>query len=262
MGTRLQSSGRYRSSEASHFASPRFSYGRMRSRLTRPVQSVQASFEKADNKRYNEEMAEKMKWGDNPYAYDFERGLYYHRIHKDVLLCGSQPTSVGDIDYLRDAENIDVVVSLQQIQDVQYWNINGQQLQERCKTRNVTFVRRPVQDFDPKSLRRTLPSAVQTISSHLDTGKRVYVHCTAGLGRAPATCIAYLFWFHDFTLDSAYDHVTSIRPCGPNRDAIRGATYDILSGGDADAFAALPHHAYSTLEQEDRYALQYRILKS
>lgn len=28
----------------------------------------------------------------------------------------------------------------------------------------------------------------------LGTGKRVYVHCTAGLGRAPAACIAYLFW--------------------------------------------------------------------
>lgn len=25
-------------------------------------------------------------------------------------------------------------------------------------------------------------------------GKRVYVHCTAGLGRAPAACIAYLYW--------------------------------------------------------------------
>lgn len=24
---------------------------------------------------------------------------------------------------------------------------------------------------------------------------RVYVHCTAGLGRAPAVAIAYMFWF-------------------------------------------------------------------
>ena len=28
-------------------------------------------------------------------------------------------------------------------------------------------------------------------------GKRVYVHCTAGLGRAPAACIAYLYWVAD-----------------------------------------------------------------
>lgn len=30
---------------------------------------------------------------------------------------------------------------------------------------------------------------------------RVYVHCTAGLGRAPAVVIAYLFWFKDMGLD-------------------------------------------------------------
>lgn len=30
---------------------------------------------------------------------------------------------------------------------------------------------------------------------------RVYVHCTAGLGRAPAVCIAYMFWFEDMGLD-------------------------------------------------------------
>jgi hypothetical protein len=30
----------------------------------------------------------------------------------------------------------------------------------------------------------------------ISQGKMVYVHCTAGLGRAPAVAIAYLYWFH------------------------------------------------------------------
>ena len=38
---------------------------------------------------------------------------------------------------------------------------------------------------------RTLPCATCV------AGKRVYVHCTAGLGRAPAACIAYLYWVAD-----------------------------------------------------------------
>ena len=29
-------------------------------------------------------------------------------------------------------------------------------------------------------------------------------------------------------VDRAYDSLTSIRPCGPNKDAIRGATADVL----------------------------------
>lgn len=44
---------------------------------------------------------------------------------------------------------------------------------------------------------------------------RVYVHCTAGLGRAPAVCIAYMYWFLGLELDVAYKTLTDIRPCGP-----------------------------------------------
>jgi hypothetical protein len=47
-------------------------------------------------------------------------------------------------------------------------------------------------------------------------GKKVYVHCTAGLGRSPAVAIASLYWFTDMQLDEAYAYLTGIRPCGPN----------------------------------------------
>jgi hypothetical protein len=125
----------------------------------------------------------------------------------------------------------------------------------------IHFTRTEVVDFDPGSLRAVLPRAVYEIARSIADGKKVYVHCTAGLGRAPAACIAYLFWFKHFTLDEAYAHLTAIRPCGPNRDAIRGATYDILAGGEWDAFAALPPHAYSTLVEADRNMLQFHVFR-
>lgn len=51
----------------------------------------------------------------------------------------------------------------------------------------------------------------------------VYVHCTAGLGRAPAVCIAYMHWFLGMGLDEAYKKLTDIRPCGPKvRNGRRG----------------------------------------
>lgn len=58
-------------------------------------------------------------------------------------------------------------------------------------------------DFDGHSLRKSLPVTVRVLNDALSRGQRVYVHCTAGLGRAPAVCIAYLYWYHDFTLDEA-----------------------------------------------------------
>lgn len=60
------------------------------------------------------------------------------------------------------------------------------------------------QDFDPHSLRLVLPAAVSHIHSALRSGGKAYVHCTAGLGRAPAACIAYLYWFSGMDLPEVH----------------------------------------------------------
>jgi hypothetical protein len=88
----------------------------------------------------------------------------------------------------------------------------------------------------------------------------VYVHCTAGLGRAPAVCIAWLYWYGPhLSLDSAYQHLTSIRPCGPNRDAVRGATYDILDHRPFGDFFGLPDGAWAHMNEQDKATLQQRL---
>jgi protein-tyrosine phosphatase len=46
-----------------------------------------------------------------------------------------------------------------------------------------------------------LPRIVKTLQGALSAGGRVYVHCTAGLGRAPAACIAWRYWFNGKQLD-------------------------------------------------------------
>ena len=58
-------------------------------------------------------------------------------------------------------------------------------------------------DFDPDSLRSGLPKAVSSLEWAISEGKgKVYVHCTAGLGSAPAVAIAYMFWFCDIDVSS------------------------------------------------------------
>jgi hypothetical protein len=56
-------------------------------------------------------MKAKMKWGDNPYEYDFDRGLYYHEVWPG-LFCGSQPTCPDDVTYLKEHEKVDVILSV------------------------------------------------------------------------------------------------------------------------------------------------------
>ena len=56
--------------------------------------------------------------------------------------------------------------------------------------------------------------------------------------------------------EQAYERVTSIRPCGPKRDAVRGATFDLLDGRPHAAFGSLPSTSYAFLNDDDRRKLQ------
>jgi len=200
---------------------------------------------------YNKKMAERMGWIDNPYEYKPERGLYYHYIAPNLLV-GSQPMNSIDIDHLREEEQVNVVMSLQQMKDLEYWGVDYSELEEAASDSDMEYVRIEAVDFDPNSLRATLPRAVSALEKAQRRAGKVYVHCTAGLGRSPAVAIASLFWLHDFNLDEAFEYVTSIRPCGPNKDAIRGATFDMLDNRDWHEFQWLPEDAYRYLSSSDR----------
>lgn len=209
---------------------------------------------------YNKRMAERMGWHqlENPFEYRPERGLYYHYITEDMVV-GSQPRSRKDIDHLSVSEGIRAILNLQQDRDLHHWGVNIEDLRCAARNQSIELIRTPAVDFDPHSLRATLPSAVAALErARMELG-RVYVHCTAGLGRSPAVAIASLYWFHGMSLDDAYAHVTGIRPCGPNKEAIRGATYDLLSNGHWDGFHQIPMHAWTNLDEAQRKQIQEKL---
>ncbi|TYI29313.1 hypothetical protein ES332_A05G307700v1 [Gossypium tomentosum] len=122
-------------------------------------------------------------------------------------------------------------------------------------------MRTPARDFDPDSLRNILPKAVSSLEWAIAEGKgRVYVHCTAGLGRAPAVAIAYMFWFCGMNLNTAFEALTSKRPCGPNKRAIRGATYDLAKNDPwKEPFENVPEHAFEGVADWERKLIQDRV---
>lgn len=209
---------------------------------------------------YNKRMAERMGWQqlENPYEYRPERGLYYHYITEDIVV-GSQPRSGSDIEQLSVSEGVRAILNLQQDRDLAHWGVDIEDLKDAANKQGITIIRTPAVDFDPHSLRATLPSAVAALQRARMALGRVYVHCTAGLGRSPAVAIASLYWFHGLNLDDAYAHVTGIRPCGPNKDAIRGATYDLLSNGHWDGFHQIPPHAWTRLDEAQRQQIQEKL---
>ncbi|KAG6600890.1 Phosphoglucan phosphatase LSF2, chloroplastic, partial [Cucurbita argyrosperma subsp. sororia] len=174
--------------------------------------SSRASSSKNRMEEYNLAMKKMMR---NPYEYHHELGMNYTVI-ADNLIVGSQPQKPEDIDFLKEEEGVAYILNLQQDKDVEYWGIDLQSVIERCKELGIHHMRQPAKDFDPDSLRNGLPKAVSLLEWAISEGKgKAYVHCTAGLGRAPAVAIAYLYWFCGMNLNTAYEALTSKRPCGP-----------------------------------------------
>ncbi|TKY73923.1 Phosphoglucan phosphatase LSF2 [Spatholobus suberectus] len=220
--------------------------------------SKRASKTKDRMEEYNIAMKRMMR---NPYEYHHDLGMNYTLI-TDYLIVGSQPQKPEDIDHLKKEEGVAYILNLQQDKDVEYWGIDLQSIIRRCRELEISHMRRPAKDFDPDSLRSELPKAVSSLEWAISERKgRVYVHCTAGLGRAPAVAIAYLFWFCGMNLNVAYDLLTSKRPCGPNKRAIRGATYDLAKNDPwNEPFESLPEYAFEDIADWERNLIQNRVL--
>uniref|UniRef100_A0A0C9SB41 TSA: Wollemia nobilis Ref_Wollemi_Transcript_891_1192 transcribed RNA sequence n=1 Tax=Wollemia nobilis TaxID=56998 RepID=A0A0C9SB41_9CONI len=220
----------------------------------RTTASVGQTEKKTD--QYNREMQREMR---NPYEYHHDLGMHYTRITPNLIV-GSQPQSVEDIDLLKEDGGVTAILNLQQDKDIEYWGIDLSAILKRCQELGIRHMRRPARDFDPDSLRKELPKAVSSLEWAISKGGTVYVHCTAGLGRAPAVAIAYLFWFGDMDLNTAYNMVTSKRPCGPKKDAIRAATYDLAKNDPwKEPFESLSDHAFTGVADWERKLIQDRV---
>jgi len=184
-----------------------------------PVEEVKSS-------EYTDEMQKRM---GGSLTYNHEDGMNFDYILPDLIV-GSCPQSAFDVDRLVE-EGVGAIFCLQEDHDAQYFGFEIEDIQLRCEERgDIVHVRCPVRDFDPFNLRLKLPTAVAKLhaAQRLAGGKSVYVHCTAGLGRAPGAALAYMFWMRGFDLTEAYNLLMEKRPCHPKLEAIRAATCDIL----------------------------------
>lgn len=72
-------------------------------------------------------------------------------------------------------------------------------------------------DSDSFDMRKKLPFSVGLMLRLLKKNHRVYITCTTGLDRSPACVVAYLHWMTDTSLHAAYNFITSLHSCKPDR---------------------------------------------
>lgn len=137
--------------------------------------------------------------------------LNWNEIREDILV-GSCPISVADIDCIREQTHATAILSIQSDQCRAAFDINYEKHQSHAARCGLVLVNAPMRDFDPAHQRQRLGDAVHALHRLLDAKHRVYVHCTAGINRAPLTVLTYLTFVEGMTIDEAMRLIHDARP--------------------------------------------------
>eukprot|EP00241_Pyramimonas_parkeae_P005442 CAMPEP_0114231364 /NCGR_PEP_ID=MMETSP0058-20121206/4001_1 /TAXON_ID=36894 /ORGANISM="Pyramimonas parkeae, CCMP726" /LENGTH=349 /DNA_ID=CAMNT_0001342701 /DNA_START=88 /DNA_END=1137 /DNA_ORIENTATION=+ len=186
-------------------------------------------FSSGGSDAYSKEMQEKM---GSSLSYNHDEGINYARV-TDRLIVGSCLQTAADVDTIHDKEGVATILCLQEDKDMAWWKLDINPIISRAaELEGISHMREPIRDFDPFSVRERCPAVVRNLvtAMHAHDGT-AYIHCTAGLGRAPAVALAYMWWMEDFTLEEAYSTLFAVRPCHPQLKSVRAAACDILDGG-------------------------------
>jgi len=130
------------------------------------------------------------------------------------LLVGEYPRRV-DIPWLKDEHRVTAVHNLQDDVDLRINGVEIAELREVCDHYSIKLVHTPIHDGSADDMLQRLPVALAALEALLRSDERVYLHCNAGLNRAPTLAIAYLRANCGMSLNEALAHVKKRRACGP-----------------------------------------------
>ncbi len=154
--------------------------------------------------------------------------LNWNEIRSDLLI-GSCPMSLADIERIVAETDATAILSLQSDACRAAFDIDYETHRGFGEVAGVDMVNAPMLDFDPPDQRRNLPTAVRALTALLAAGRRVYVHCTAGLNRGPLAVLGYLAFVETMPPAEAIAFIRKSRPeAEPSWEAFNGAREDLV----------------------------------
>jgi len=130
------------------------------------------------------------------------------------LLVGEFPRP-DDIGWLKSEFGVTAIHNLQDDEDLTLNGLRERELAEACRQSGIKFVRTQIQDGSGDAMAERRGDTLEALANLISEGERVYLHCNAGLNRAPTLAIAYLRAHGQMSLDEACAHVKGRRTCGP-----------------------------------------------
>ncbi len=132
----------------------------------------------------------------------------------DYLLVGEYPRD-HDIEWLRNEHRVTAIHNLQDDEDLRINALDIAVLNEVATRHGIKLVRTPIQDGSADDMADRLRVALSDLATLVAGRERVYLHCNAGLNRAPTLAIAYLRAHAGMSLNEALAYVKQRRSCGP-----------------------------------------------
>ena len=136
------------------------------------------------------------------------------------LIVGSCPKGTVDVERLHNQLKVTAVLNLQTDADFAEWGVDWSGIERHYEMLDMVCTRVPILDWHEDDLAVHLNTAVDALDALIEDDHRVYVHCTAGVGRAAATVIGYLAWVEGYGFEKAVEYVTSRRDVQPYLETI------------------------------------------
>ena len=145
------------------------------------------------------------------------------------IVIGTCPMTARDLQQIQAEAGITAMLSLQHDVCLRYWQIDYPAMKHAGIELGMVMARCPIRDFDIEDMRLKLPDAISHLASLLGAGHKVYVHCTAGLGRSPLVTLGYLTLVGNYSPDDAIQAILKARPDAvPAWEAYHGCCSDLL----------------------------------
>ena len=138
----------------------------------------------------------------------------------DGVWVGSYPQQPEDVIHLK-AEGVRAVLNLQSEHDFQARAIRWDLFWKFYVSQDIHVVRVPILDFDQSSLIENLNTAVDALHTQVEAKRPTYVHCTAGINRAPTVVISWLMRERGMALEEALTLVKTKRACHPYPEVLK-----------------------------------------
>ena len=154
---------------------------------------------------------------------NFVATLDFNKIGYTNIYLGPYPQSEQDFESMYKS-GINTVLNVQTDKDFESRQLDINILNKYANKYGIKIERYPIEDFNPQELYDKLKGAGDLLNDLLKKGKKVYVHCTAGISRGPSVAIIYLVLYQNYSMKNAIEFCKKFRPkLSPNYDVL----YDV-----------------------------------